>query len=206
MKEEKEDGLISLETLIKAHYMMAALKPDGESSYVIFLEPDDITFEYHDKTVNSIKVGQILNVRDNYVPWDRITAKTERLTNVRLFRIMIFNYINKIIANIWKEHFPESDCEVDTFSVDKATAFLNEYDNFALAFGIEEFCNSTQEVQEFFETFDKHEYSPLFKNPACLVLFYVIKKHQHTIIQNWNFSDNEIKELLNIMNISSDVL
>lgn len=204
MKEDSE--LMTIETLIKAQYMLAALKPDAESHYVIFIEDDPLSFTYNDKEVK-IKTGQILHAFDERVPWDKITAKYQKLTNARLYTIMIFNYINRVCENIWKEHFPESDCILDTFSVDKATAFLSNHDKFSIGLELEEFCKSDTEVQEYFEIFEKHpEYSPLFKNPACLVLFYLIKKKQNETISNWTFSDNELKELLNIMNISNDIL
>lgn len=195
---------ISKETFIKMQYMLSQLKPDDSSYYVIFTSDETLPIKYNGNDV-ILQKGVIIHKNDEEIPWDKITDKYRTTTNKEFFSIIIFRYIAETIVNIWKERL-SINTKIDRDLFEKTLVGFNESDMFSIALDIQNFCNDDKDITDFFDLFNKQEHSEFFKTPICLIPLFTIRKFQEKTINNWQFSNDELKELLRIMNISDDIL
>ena len=191
-------------TLIKAQYMIAALKPEEFSNYKMYIGEETIKFKYGGDDAELNK-GVLVNIHDDNISWNEFKEEDfKRLNNQEFFDIILFRFIGEIIYEYWKKQFPGIDEKIDRFSFEKTLEPLTRDEKFKISLEIEKFLDENENIQTFFNS--NNNYSPLFKNPICLLLFYLIKAFQTKTIENWNFSDVELKELFRIMNISEDII
>ena len=109
--------------------------------------------------------------------------------------------------NAFKTFVPDYD--IDTIHSETNKTIMNMYDSsFHKKFvkEIDAFVEKEKDnLKHFYDNVD--ETTPdILKEPMAIMLFYgIIKKQKHTI-ENWKFTDGELREVLKIMNISDDIL
>ncbi len=204
--EKDVELLNNVSFLVKAFYMSALLKPDEKTKYVVFDEDEPNTFKYEGKDVQ-IKKGHLLHKTDNRVPWENITAKYTYQTNAQMFKKLSASYITKainiILAKKGNEFMTGNDyLNEETFVVKLLEPFpLEVYAELVNYDKLSEFIDTDKDVSEYFEDNDEKNVRPGF-----FILFYLLRKHQTALINNWMFSHEMLEDVLRIMNISNDVL
>lgn len=181
--------MVDIETLLKANYMLYGLKPDDNSKYVRVVETGEILNTFTDDIDESIKI--------------------EPISQKDIFMIMLTNYTFKILKELEDMYFMNSVCEDDTFIRNNVRLFKTDSDFTSsgnildIALNLKKFCEEDEDVKTYLTSDTKSKYE-IFNNVSCLILFYGIRKKRNLIIENWCYSQNELKELLHIMNISED--
>lgn len=194
---------ISKEFFIKMMYMLSRLKPDDISSYVIYNdEPMEINYK---DTQIVLQKGSVLCKKDENFPWAEISGKCFTITNKQFFTFIITRYLVTVCVELWKEHL-STDTIIEKELFDKALIGFDDEDMFSISLNIQSFCNDNIHIQNFFTSFNEKEHTELFKTPACLIPLFIINKFQEKTLNNWQFGNEELKELLQIMNISEDVI
>lgn len=181
--------------------MLAELKPKKFSNYIMLLEDNTTPILYCGREIEGYK-GIVLCY--DSVDFSTVTANYKNFNNLEFATFLAQWIIGFVIRDMWKHHFPDYEEKVDK------EAFLKILEPFTLkelcdiATNVDIYLNGCEDVTKFFDYKDEH--TELFKKPICLLLFYLIRNNQTKLITNWQYTPEELKELLNIMNVSEDVL